>query len=134
MCSAGAPGTEWLRPLNSEEQQRHDKARKDFLVERALQDKEVDAPQPEDLEELSEAYRYVATSQSGNPSRPHSFPSKSGAKLDLLELEVQCSSAAAQMCSQQGVLPILSCCECLLYCEGVHAAQVRSCLVALMGL
>ena len=57
-CSAGAPGMDGLKILTPEEQKRHDKARKDFLVEQALQHEDHDTePQVEDLEDLVEAYR-----------------------------------------------------------------------------
>lgn len=55
---ATAPGNEDLRVLNAEEQRRHKKARDEFLVSQALQpEQEVEEAQPEDLEELTEAYR-----------------------------------------------------------------------------
>lgn len=44
--------------LNVEEQRRHKKARDEFLVSKALQpEQEEEEDQPEDIEELTEAYR-----------------------------------------------------------------------------
>ena len=60
--STGAPGSE-VRALNPEEQARHDKAKRDFLVERALNNDDDYEPPPEDLEELTEAYRSAPLDQ-----------------------------------------------------------------------
>lgn len=58
-CSAGAPGMDGHRVLTPDEQRRFDKARRDFQIERALQGEGDTEPHPDELEELSEAYRWA---------------------------------------------------------------------------
>ena len=55
---AAAPGNEDLRALNPLEQRRHKKAKQEFLIQQALQPEfEESEAQPEDIEDLAEAYR-----------------------------------------------------------------------------
>ncbi len=55
---ATAPGNEDLRALNPLEQKRHKKAKEEFLIQQALQPEfEESEAQPEDIEDLAEAYR-----------------------------------------------------------------------------
>lgn len=55
---ATAPGNEDIRVLNPEEQKRFKRARDDFLVSQALiPEQEIEQEKPEDVEELTEAYR-----------------------------------------------------------------------------
>jgi hypothetical protein len=57
-CRAMAPGNEDVRILNAEEQLRQKKAKEMFLVNQALQPEfEENEAQPEDIEDLTEAYR-----------------------------------------------------------------------------
>ena len=57
-CRAAAPGNEDLRALNPLEQRRHKKAKDEYLVQQALQPEFEEAEaQPEDIEDLAEAYR-----------------------------------------------------------------------------
>ena len=57
-CRATAPGNEDLRVLNAVEQRRHKKAREEFRIQQVLQPEFEDSEaQPEDIEDLAEAYR-----------------------------------------------------------------------------
>lgn len=57
-CRATAPGNEDLRALTPLEQRRHKKAKEEFLIQQALQPEFEDSEaQPEDIEDLAEAYR-----------------------------------------------------------------------------